>query len=231
MKEKLTPPDPQAIVIFGASGDLAHRKLLPALYHLFAENLLPTSFAIVGYSRTAKSDEEFAEEARAAVEKFGRTTPDDEPWAQFAKRLSYLSGDFATPGAMADLREHLSRLDREAGTEGGRFFYCATPPEAFSDVISRLREERMAGDDSRIVIEKPFGTDLDSARELNRLVHEVFQEGQIFRIDHYLGKETVQNILVLRFANMIFEPLWNRSYIDSVQITAAEDIGIGSRAG
>jgi glucose-6-phosphate 1-dehydrogenase len=228
MKEKLTPPDPQAIVIFGASGDLAHRKLLPALYHLFAENLLPASFAIVGYARTPKSDDEFAEEARAAVEKFGRTSPDDQPWAEFAKRLSYVAGDFAAPGAMDPLWDRLHKLDRDAGTDGRRFFYCATPPEALPDILTRLGEAKVT-DKARIVIEKPFGTDLESARELNRRVHQVFDEGQVFRIDHYLGKETVQNILVLRFANALFEPLWNRRYVDHVELTVAEDIGIEGR--
>jgi glucose-6-phosphate 1-dehydrogenase len=228
MKERLTPPDPQAIVIFGASGDLAHRKLLPALYHLFAEGLLPQSFAIVGYARSEKSDQEFADDARTAVEKFGRTSPDDEQWGQFAKRLSYVAGEFSDSGAMGHLWDHLHRVDREAGTDGRRFFYCATPPEALPDIVARLREAKVT-DEVRIVIEKPFGTDLESARELNRLLHEVFQEAQVFRIDHYLGKETVQNILVLRFANALFEPIWNRRYVDHVELTVAEDIGIEGR--
>ena len=228
MKEKLTPPEPQAIVIFGASGDLAHRKLLPALYHLFLEGLLPASFAIVGYARSELSDEEFRERALGSVNEFGRCAADREPWEEFSRRLSYVSGEFTSEGDMAHLREHLERIDRELGTEGRRFFYCATPPQAFPDVVSRLGEEGMHRD-AKLVIEKPFGTDLESARELNRIAHGVFDESQIFRIDHYLGKETVQNILAFRFANSLFEPLWNRRYVDHVQLSVCESIGIEGR--
>jgi glucose-6-phosphate 1-dehydrogenase len=228
VKEKLAPPDPTAIVIFGASGDLTHRKLLPALYHLFVEGLLPAAFGIVGYARTAMSDEEFSEMARGSVDKYGRTKPEDEPWTKFATGLSYVSGEFSDPGAMAHLSEHLASLDHARGTEGRRFFYCATPPEAYADIVRRLGEEGVAAE-TRIVIEKPFGTDLESARELNRGIHEVFDESQVFRIDHYLGKETVQNILVFRFANALWEPVWNRRYVDHVELTVAEDIGIEGR--
>jgi glucose-6-phosphate 1-dehydrogenase len=228
VKEKLGPPEPTAIVIFGASGDLAHRKLLPALYHLFAESLLPASFAIVGYARSEMTDQEFTAVARRAVEEYGRTKPDDETWGEFAAGLSYVSGGFTEPGAFARLREHLESQDRSRGTKGRRFYYCAVPPEAFDDVASRVREEGMA-QRARIVIEKPFGSDLESARELNRMVHRAFDESQVFRIDHYLGKETVQNILVLRFANALFEPVWSHHYVDHVQLTVAEDIGIEGR--
>jgi glucose-6-phosphate 1-dehydrogenase len=225
---KLTPPEATAIVIFGASGDLAHRKLLPALYHLFLEGLLPPRWVVVGYARTKMTHEDFREEALDAVNAFGRCERDSEPWREFAQRLFYVAGEFDDPGAMAHLREQLEEFDRTHGTEGRRFFYCATPPQAYESIIQRLGEEGLHRD-SRIVIEKPFGTDLESARELNRTVREVFDESQVFRIDHYMGKETVQNILVFRFANALFEPLWNRRYVDHVELTVAEEIGIEGR--
>jgi glucose-6-phosphate 1-dehydrogenase len=228
VKEKLVPPEPTAIVIFGASGDLTHRKLLPALYHLFVEGLLPSRFGIVGYARTEMSHESFMEKARRSVAEYGRTEPEDEQWSEFAEGLSYVSGEFADPGAMEDLRKRLETLDETRGCEGRRFFYCATPPEAYPDIVGRIGEEAMA-ERARIVIEKPFGTDLETARELNRTLHTVFDESQVFRIDHYLGKETVQNILVFRFANTLWEPLWNRRYVDHVQLTVAEEIGIEGR--
>jgi glucose-6-phosphate 1-dehydrogenase len=227
-RAKLEAPDPTAIVIFGASGDLAHRKLLPALYHLFLEGLLPARFGIVGYARTKMSDEEFRQTALRSVNSFGRCDPSNEPWEEFAQRLSYVAGEFTDEGAMTHLRQHLETLDRTAGTDGRRFFYCATPPEAYEDIVKRLGEEGLA-QDAKIVIEKPFGTDLESARELNHVVRRFFDESQAFRIDHYMGKETVQNILVLRFANALFEPLWNRRYVDHIQLTVAEDIGIEGR--
>jgi glucose-6-phosphate 1-dehydrogenase len=228
MRAKVAPPEPHAIVIFGASGDLTHRKLLPALYHLFHEGLLPASYGIVGYARTEMSDDGFREMARGAVEKFGRCEVVTETWDEFARGLFFVAGEFDSEGAMAHLREHLEELDRHRGTEGRRLFYCATPPEAFDDVVARLAEEGL-NRGARIVIEKPFGTDLESARALGRLVQEQFGESQVFRIDHYMGKETVQNILVLRFANALFEPLWDRRYVDHVELTVAEDIGIEGR--
>jgi glucose-6-phosphate 1-dehydrogenase len=221
------PAEPQAVVIFGASGDLTRRKLLPAFYHLFKEGLLPRSFAVVGYARTTMSDEEFREHARETVKEFGRVQP-DEDWDEFAAMLSYVTGEFASELAMEHLREHLETLDRERGLGGGRFYYCATPPAAYPQIVARLAESHMHRD-ARIVIEKPFGHDLVSAQELNQAVHQVFDEAQIFRIDHYLGKETVQNLLALRFANGMFEPIWNRRYINNVQVTVAEEIGIEGR--
>ncbi|MFN2543669.1 MAG: glucose-6-phosphate dehydrogenase [Actinomycetota bacterium] len=225
----LKPADPQAVVLFGASGDLTRRKLLPAFFHLFVEGLLPHGFAIVGYARTEMSDEEFHEYAADAVKEFGRCDPTGEDWEDFRKRLSYIGGEFDNENSMDHLREHLEWTDRDQGTEGRRFFYCATPPAAYPLIVARLAEANMV-EGSKIVIEKPFGRDLASARELNAILHEHFDESQIFRIDHYLGKETVQNITALRFSNGIFEPIWNRRYIDNVQITAAEEIGIEGRA-
>lgn len=215
-------------MIFGASGDLTHRKLLPALYHLFHEGLLPASYGIVGYARTEMSDAEFREMARESVVEYGRCEVVAEAWDEFARGLFYVAGEFDSEGAMTHLREHLEELDRHRGTEGRRLFYCATPPEAFDDVVARLAEEGLSRG-ARIVIEKPFGTDLESARALGRLVQEQFGEWQVFRIDHYMGKETVQNILVLRFANTLLEPLWDRRYVDHVELTVAEDIGIEGR--
>jgi glucose-6-phosphate 1-dehydrogenase len=228
VSRRLDPPEPQAIVVFGASGDLAKRKLLPALHHLFLEGLLPSSFAISGFARTEMTDEEFVATARKAVETFGRQPIQEEKWAEFARALTYLSGSVEDPGAFARLREHLERLDEERGTGGRRFFHCSTPPEAYLPIVEGLAAQDL-GRNARIVIEKPFGTDLESARALNRELHRVFDESRVFRIDHYLGKETVQNILVLRFANAMFEPLWNRKYVDNVQLTVAEDIGIEGR--
>jgi glucose-6-phosphate 1-dehydrogenase len=219
---------PQAVVIFGASGDLTKRKLLPAFYHLFLRGHLPDGFAVVGYSRTEMTDQEFVEQVREHIERYAAHAPEGEPWAEFSKRLSYHPGEFARPMAMKGLVEHLERVDRLHGTEGRRFFYSATPPAAYPDIVHRLGEVGLHRN-AKIVFEKPFGVDLASARELNATMHEVFDENQVFRIDHYLGKETVQNILAFRFANGMFEPIWNRRYIDHVQITVAESIGIEGR--
>ncbi|HYH27602.1 MAG TPA: glucose-6-phosphate dehydrogenase, partial [Actinomycetota bacterium] len=225
---KIEPPEPTAVVIFGASGDLTRRKLIPALFHLYLEDLLPPAFAVVGYARTKMSTEEFREKARQAVTEFGRCDAEPNAWREFAKRVSYVTGEFDGDGAFTHLQQHLGDVDREHGTEGRRLFYCATPPEAYADVVAQVGERGMQ-DGARIVIEKPFGEDLESARRLNAEVHAVFDESQVFRIDHYLGKETVQNILVLRFANALFEPLWDSRYVDHVQLTVAEQIGIEGR--
>jgi glucose-6-phosphate 1-dehydrogenase len=224
----LAPTHPQAIVIFGASGDLTKRKLLPAFFHLYAEGLLPHGFALVGYARTPMTDEQFHEGARAAVAEFGKAEPRGEVWEDFMEHLSYVPGEFDSERSMDHLRTHLEEIDRTMGTQGGRFYYCATPPAAYPSIVRRLSESEMhAG--AKIVIEKPFGHDLESARALNAEIHAVFDESQVFRIDHYLGKETVQNVLAFRFANGMFEPIWNRRYVDNVQITVAEDIGIEGR--
>lgn len=227
-QSKARPRDPAAMVIFGASGDLASRKLIPGLYHLFLEDLLPGGFGVVGYARTEMSDEEFRDMAHKAALEFCRCEVRQESWEAFAERLFYVAGEFTEPGAFAHLREHLQQLDERRGTEGRRFYYAAVPPVAYPDIVRRIGEEGMQ-ERSRIVIEKPFGWDLASARELDEVVHGVFDEEQVFRIDHFLGKETVQNILAFRFANSMFEPLWNRRYVDHVQLTVSEDIGIEGR--
>ena len=216
---------PQAAIIFGATGDLSRRKLLPAFYHMFLEGLLPKGFAVVGYSRTEMDDDAFRDLAREAVETFAKHAPSGVVWNEFARHLSYVSGTFTEPMAMKSLVEHLETVDRDLGTEGRRFFYASTPASVYPDIVARIGEVGLERD-AKIVIEKPFGHDLQSARDLNAALHEVFDESQIFRIDHYLGKETVQNVLAFRFANGLFEPVWNRRYIDHVQITVAEEIDI-----
>ncbi len=224
----IKPAHPQAVVIFGASGDLARRKLLPAFFHLFLEGLLPQGFGIVGYARTEMSDDEFRDYAADAVREFGKVDPAGDEWEEFQKRLAYTAGEFDSEGAMQGLHDRLDACDRHLGTEGGRFYYCSTPPAVYPLIVTRLAESGMQ-ENAKIVIEKPFGHDLDSARELNDQLHEVFDEKQIFRIDHYLGKETIQNILAFRFTNGMFEPSWNRRYVDNVQITVAEEIGVEGR--
>jgi glucose-6-phosphate 1-dehydrogenase len=224
----INPADPQAVVIFGATGDLMRRKLMPAFFHLFLENLLPEKFAIVGCSRTAMRDDDFKAQMLRSVEQFGRRTPSPEAWEKFSALLSYCSAGFDKEGDLAGLRDHLVGIDERLGTAGRRVYYCSTPAQAYPMIVRRLAECGMEKD-ARIIIEKPFGRDLASARELNDQLHAVFAEGQIFRIDHYLGKETVKNILAFRFSNGMFEPIWNRRYIDNVQITVAEEIGIEGR--
>jgi glucose-6-phosphate 1-dehydrogenase len=228
MATGLKPPEPQAAVIFGASGDLTKRKLLPAFWHLFVEGLLPQGFAIVGYARSQMTDEEFQTRAHDSIREFAKTDAAGEEWEEFRRLLSYVPGEFESEMAMERLCEHLDSIDKTRGTNGGRFFYCATPPAAYPLIVARIGESNMHPG-AKIVIEKPFGRDLVSARELNADLHRVFDESQVFRIDHYLGKETVQNILAFRFANGMFEPIWNRRYVDNVQITVAEEIGIEAR--
>jgi glucose-6-phosphate 1-dehydrogenase len=223
-------PEPSAMVIFGGTGDLTSRKLMPALYDLARQRLLPPAFAVVGVGRGAMTDAEYRAQLRAAVNEHGRSRPvDEDVWRSFAERLFYVS--VRADEGYADLRRRLDQLDRDLGTDGDRLFYLATPPEAYVPIIRSIgrHELRASGGWARIVVEKPFGHDLASARALSQEVHAVFSENEIFRIDHYLGKETVQNVLVLRFANSIFEPVWDRRYVDHVQITVAETLGIGER--
>ncbi len=227
-------PDAGALVIFGASGDLARRKLLPALYNLYLERWLPGAFAIVGVARRPMGDAEFASTMHAAVAEHSRRSLDATLWEELASRMSYIATDFEDPQGYARLRMHLEQLDRERGTGGNRLYYLATPPSAFPAIVLRLGEAGLhragpGGRWVRIVVEKPVGRDLASARELNETINRYFPERSVFRIDHYLGKETVQNLMVFRFANAIFEPLWNRQYVDHVQITVAESLGVEGR--
>lgn len=227
---KLHRPDSCAIVIYGASGDLTKRKILPALYDLHARGYMPENYLVIGYSRTDLTDDVFRKTAREAIDEFGRSDIDEEDWERFAKRLRYVSGDVATEGAMSHLKDHLNEADEKYGCSGKRLFYCATPPQAFSQIVARIGEEGLATN-AKIVIEKPFGGDLDQAKELNLNILDVFDEEQVYRIDHYLGKETVQNVLVLRFANGIFEPLWNAKHVSYVTIDVDEALGIEGRGG
>jgi len=227
-------PDPCVLVIFGASGDLTKRKLLPALFHLFQANLLPRQFAIVGVARRPLGDE-FAADMHQGIVEFGGAEATDPRLDEFAKHIGYCALNFDDPASYAGLKAKLEGIDAQQGTNGNRLFYLATAPEFFAGIVENLGAQGMAQmtphgkNHVGVVIEKPFGHDLDSARELNRQVNSVFQERQVFRIDHYLGKETVQNLLVFRFANGIFEPIWKRNYIDHVQITVAETLGVEGR--
>jgi glucose-6-phosphate 1-dehydrogenase len=228
-------PDPSVVVLFGGTGDLAHRKVIPALYHLWRTNLLPHEFVVLAIGRRAYDDATFRTDIRASLEQFSRTLPiDEDAWEPFAERICYQRLDFADASGFESLSDRLDELDAERGTRGNRLFYLATQPSQFAEIVGQLgrvgldHEKHDAGW-RRVVIEKPFGHDSDSARRLNREVGRVFRESQVYRIDHYLGKETVRNLLVFRFGNGIFEPLWNRRYVDHVQITVAESIGIESR--
>ncbi len=225
---RLASPLPQTIVVFGASGDLAQRKLLPALYDLAYEGLLPERYAIVGSGGSPLDDEAFRERARDGIENFSRHRLDDGRWQAFASGLSYVCAPLDDAEAFGRLRERLESLDAELAGDGRRLFYCATPPSAFPTIVQRIRVEGL-GDSARIVLEKPIGHDLPTAVELDRVVRDVFEEPQVFRIDHYLGKEAVQNILVFRFANSMVEGAWCRDAVDHVQITVAESGGIEGR--
>jgi glucose-6-phosphate 1-dehydrogenase len=229
-------PDASCLVIFGASGDLTQRKLIPGLYSLAHDGLLPAGQTIVGMARAEMSDEQFRANMRKACDKHARTRPVDEAvWESFARGLFYVQGEFADRSAYARLKQRLEEFDRTRGTGGRRIYYLAVPPDFFDDIAQQLAASGMVNDPesngpfTRVIIEKPFGHDLDSAKKLNQIAVHTFRERQVFRIDHYLGKETVQNLLVLRFANGIFEPFWNRQYIDHVQFTVAESIGVEKR--
>src|SRR6266446_1522257 len=228
-------PQPCSIVIFGATGDLTHRKLIPALYNLAADGELPPAVAVVGFARREKSDDEFRRELEEATRKFSRQTVRDEIWKTFAQSISYHQSEFENESGYKSLAQRLEKIDEERGTRGNRLFYFAAAPDQFEPILKNLKaaglNETCEGSWARVIVEKPFGTDLASARELNRIVRNSFAEEQTYRIDHFLGKETAQNILVLRFANAIFAPLWNRHYVDHVQITAAETLGVEARAG
>jgi glucose-6-phosphate 1-dehydrogenase len=228
--------DPCAMVIFGASGDLSHRKLIPALYNLSLSGVLPANFAMVGFSKDEYARDAFRAEMKKSTAEFSRRKPiDEEVWKDFEAGLDYVSGSFEDTNSFLKLKEALERADKERGTRGNRLFYGAVPPSVMPMILKQLQQTGLVQQGGsrtpwgRIILEKPFGHDTDSARELNSRLHEVFNESQVYRIDHYLGKETVQNLMVFRFANSIFEPIWNRHYVDHVQITAAEDIGVERR--
>jgi glucose-6-phosphate 1-dehydrogenase len=227
--------EPCVVVIFGATGDLTRRKLLPALYRLVRQRLLPAEFAVLGTARHAMSDEEFRVKMREALNEFAEEEIDEAAWTSFASGLFYLPGEFDDPQLYATLKAKLEEINAARNTQNNHLFYLATAPDFFGTVANQLGAAGLGrpSDQSwtRIIIEKPFGHDLDSAKALNAELAAVFNENQIFRIDHYLGKETVQNLLVFRFANSIFEPLWNHNYIDHVQVTNAEAIGVEGRGG
>jgi glucose-6-phosphate 1-dehydrogenase len=228
--ERRVPPC--AVVIFGANGDLTKRKLIPALYQLAYERRLPGGFAVLGTSRTAMTDDQFREKMKSAVTEFLEDSRfDHNIWAEFAQNLFYLPGDVNDIGAYHRLRDRLASIDKERHTAGNVLFYLATQPSHYESTVEGIGESSMAhgGGWRRLVVEKPFGHDLESARRLSAELHRAFDESEIYRIDHYLGKETVQNILAFRFGNSIFEPMWNRQYVEHVQITAAESIGVEGR--
>ncbi|MFF1549223.1 glucose-6-phosphate dehydrogenase [Streptomyces sp. NPDC058291] len=235
--DRRLPPiaGPSGLVIFGVTGDLSRKKLMPAVYDLANRGLLPPGFSLVGFARREWEHEDFAQEVHDAVKEHARTPFREEVWQQLVQGMRFVQGTFDDDEAFERLRGTIEELDKAQGTGGNFAFYLSVPPRSFPVVIQQLKKHGLAdqknGSWRRAVIEKPFGHDLASAEELNKVVHEVFGSNQVFRIDHYLGKETVQNILALRFANTMFEPIWNRSFVDHVQITMAEDIGIGGRAG
>lgn len=228
---------PTVIVIFGASGDLTARKLIPAIYNLSHDNLLPADFFLVGYGRKAIPDEEFRTMATDAIKEFSRRELNPDVWNHLARNTSYVAGGYDEPAAFHRLAAHIDAIEKNLGRDVQTLFYISTPPSVFAPILTHLGASGLAGKHlnkahhARVIIEKPFGHDLSSAMALNATIRSVFEERQVYRIDHYLGKETVQDLLVQRFANSIFEPLWNRNYIEAVQITVAEEVGVGSRGG
>src|SRR5438874_9066151 len=230
-----TVPQPCSVVIFGATGDLTMRKLIPALYNIAADGELPPGVAVIGFARRKKTDEEFRKEQEESTRKFSRQPVRDEIWNGFGQSLSYHPSEFHDAAGYKSLAERLDKIDRERGTGGNRLFYLAVAPDQFEPILKNLKDAGLnkarEGSWARVIVEKPFGTNLASARELNEIVRNAFAENQTYRIDHFLGKETAQNILVLRFANAIFEPIWNGRYVDHIQITAAETLGVEGRAG
>jgi glucose-6-phosphate 1-dehydrogenase len=227
----LRPPNAQAIVIFGASGDLAGKKIIPALYNLAVAELLPEHYCVIGFSKEPWDDDAFRRHARESIETYSRTPLDEAVWKPFADSLSFISGTFDDEAALGRLKQALDHADDDLGCAEGRLYYLAVPPTAFPTIVKGLGSIGANTAASRIVVEKPFGHSLDSAKALSAEIHTVFDERQLFRIDHYLGKETVQNLVVFRWANSIWERVWNRDAVDHIQITVAESIGVEGRAG
>jgi glucose-6-phosphate 1-dehydrogenase len=227
--------DPCVMAIFGATGDLTKRKLIPALCNLAQANLLSRQFAIIGFSSDALTTETFRQQLTKGVQELAASPIDPKIWEWFLERIYYVQGDFQDAAAYQRLKDQIVQADKQYEAHGNRFFYLAVAPRFFSEIVRQLGKAGLTQEEngrwSRVIIEKPFGRDLDSARQLNRDIKEVLDESQIYRIDHYLGKETVQNIMVFRFGNSIFEPVWNRNFIDHVQITAAESVGVEHRGG
>ncbi|HKY71948.1 MAG TPA: glucose-6-phosphate dehydrogenase [Nitrospira sp.] len=232
--EAVPPVEPCTLVIFGGSGDLARRRLIPALYNLMLDGLLPANFAVLGLGRKTMNNEDFRTSLREGVLAHSRQALQEDRWSTFASRLFYLSGSNDDPQTYAALKGRAEEIERQVGLPGNRIFYLSIPPSSFTAVCEGLEQSglavRSAKPYARIIVEKPVGRDLDSARQINAVTGRVFDESQIYRIDHYLGKETVQNLMVVRFANSIFEPIWNHKYIDHVQITVSEAEGVGTRA-
>ncbi|MDQ1602809.1 MAG: glucose-6-phosphate 1-dehydrogenase, partial [Actinomycetota bacterium] len=229
-------PGPCALVVFGVTGDLARKKLIPAVYDLANRGLLPPGFALLGFARRDWGDGDFEALARESARQHSRTGFREDVWKRLVDSIKFVPGAFDDDAAFDQLSQTLIELEDSHGIQGNAAFYLSIPPSMFPVVLKQMQRTRMADDDvrggwRRVVVEKPFGHDLASSRELNDLVDDVFTAGDVFRIDHYLGKETVQNLLALRFANTLFEPVWNGNFVDSVQITMAEDVGIGGRAG
>ena len=233
------PEETNSFIIFGASGDLTRRKLIPALYNLACADLLPHDFKVIGYAVSPMDDSSFREAMCSGVKESKEANPlNQKIWDKFVQSLNYITADFLSPNGYEELKNRLHEMENHSNAPDNRLFYLATPPSFYADIVARLGEHGLVSTDdqrpngwTRVIIEKPFGRDLASAQDLNNRIHEVFKEDQIYRIDHYLGKETVQNILAFRFANAIIEPIWNRRYIDHVQITAAETLGIEHRGG
>jgi glucose-6-phosphate 1-dehydrogenase len=230
-------PEPCILVIFGVTGDLTHRRLIPALYNLARESLLPARFACVGFARREKTNENFRSEMKEAVNEFSRVKPVDERlWKNFSGQLFYHQSEFHDDAGYEQLKKTLENLDAQLGTKGNRVFYLSTPPSYFPDIIKKLAQHELIYDAShvkdkwsRIIIEKPFGRDLQSALALQKEITSYLDESQIYRIDHWLGKETVQNLLIFRFSNPIFETVFNNHHVDSIQIAVCEELGIGTR--